>query len=174
MMRTATPPTPLTLLDGTLEDCACALMSSFDRLNVAANSAIDLLAMAGFAGTRGDTADDLSTSLAMHWHLLHQFNIKVRSAAGLQEFNIHAPSASIAFKKAEDRQGDEPCGITVNPAEPDAASLAAAHKALGIIGTLDYALKDPSLKVALHSFARKRRQRGNGVDLKRLAANDRD
>lgn len=173
-MNAATTFLAPTLADSTIADCSSALLASLERLSTSAQSAMILLELSGNAGARGDTADDLRVALAMHGHLVHQFNVKVRTAAGMHTFNTQALSASSAYQAAADKQGDTPCGITVMPATPDQAALAAAHRALGIAGTLDVALKVPALNVALHSYARKHRGRGQATDLKRLAANDRD
>lgn len=163
-----------TISDGTLADCASALLASYDKLTTTVQSATALLTMTGYAGMRGDTADDLRVALAIHGHLVHEFNVKVRTEGGIATFSTQASCAANAFQEAADRQGDAPCGITVIPAEPDRAALVAAHSALAIAGSLDHALQNPALNVALHSFARKRRQRGPGIDIKRLAANDLD
>lgn len=168
--------TPTTLIDGSLQDCAAALVASLSTLTAATEQASHLLTMAGFAGASGDTTDDLKRALAIHGHLVHQFNVKVRTAAGTQVFNTRAASASSAFQAAADQHGDTLCGITVTP---DRAALTAAHRALGIVGTLDTALKNPAMSVALHSFARKRSRRtpcaaASTPDFKQLAANDLD
>lgn len=166
---------PATLVDGSLQDSAAALVASLITLTAATEQASLLLTMAGFAGASGDTTDDLKRALAIHGHLVHQFNVKVRTAAGTQIFNTRASSASSAFEAAADRQGDIACGITVMPAEPDRRALAAAHRALRINGPLDDALKQPSLRIAINTWARKHQRHANPrTDFKSLAANDRD
>ena len=176
-------PHPKTLIDGTVEDCATALMVSFDRLNVAAKSVNDLLRQAGFAGAKGDTADDLHLALALHGHLLQQFQVKIRTVAQTDVFTLSSESSYGAYRAAVERHGDTPCGVTVMPADdavdPDRAALADAHRALRVSGTLDLALKIPALSRALHSYARKHRRRTtylapNTPDFKQRAANDLD
>lgn len=165
---------PLSLIDGTISDVSSALLASLDRLSATAQNAMNLLAMSGNAGARGDTADDLRIALAMHGHLVHQFSVKVRTEAGTRAFNTQASSSYQAYQAAAESQGDTPCGISVTPAEPTQASLVSAHRALRIASPLDVALKNPALNVALHSYARKHSRRNAGPDIKRLAANDHD
>ena len=57
---------PTTLAEGTLSDHAAALLASLQNIQAAANNATELLEQAGFAGMRGDTADDLRSALAVH------------------------------------------------------------------------------------------------------------
>jgi len=152
-----------------------ALMSSMEKLRAAATSAAELLLQAGFAGMRGDTADDLRVAIVVHEHLLQEFNIKVRTNTGTLEFQTQARDAVSAATAALAQAGDSPCGVTITPANPDRASLAAAHRALKVAAPLDDALKDPSLRTALHSYARKHpARRPTTTDFKSLAANDRD
>lgn len=166
---------PTTLSDGTLSDHAAALLASMANLLTAANSATELLEEAGFAGMRGDTADDLRHALAVHGHLVHEFNVKVRTSTGTSSFCTCAMSSTAAAQEAAERQGDIPCGITVTPAQPDHRALAAAARAMGVKGQLDAALKDPTLRVAINSFARNQQRRAKPTtDFKSLAANDRD
>jgi hypothetical protein len=106
------------LLSGTLTDCAGALLASYERLRLAGSNASNLLAMAGFAGARGDTADDLDIALAIHSHLMQQFLVKVRSAGHASTYTTDAASSFGAYRAAADRQGDTPCSITVIPLRP--------------------------------------------------------
>lgn len=124
---------------------------------------------------RGDTADDLRQAIAIHEHLVREFNIKVRTSAGITTFCTCAANAACAAEAELERQGDAPCGITVTPADQDHQALAAAHRALRVSGPLDVALKDPSIGCALRSYARKHPvRRPPATDFKSLAANDRD
>jgi hypothetical protein len=158
-----------------LSDHAAALLASMQALQTAATNATELLRQAGFAGMRGDTADDLRQALAIHGHLVHEFNVKVRTSAGTTTFQTHAIDAASAADAAAERNGNTPCGITVTPAEPDRQALAAAHRTLQISKPLDAALDDPSLGRALRSYARKHPvRRSTTTDFKSLAANDRD
>ena len=170
--------TPQTLLDATLTDCTAALLTSFTRLHTAIRNASELLTLSGNAGMRGDTADDLATAIAVHGHVLHQFHVKVRTAGQIDLFTTVADSSYSAFAAAAASQGDTPCSITVTPAAApavDRAALAAAHRYMRISLPLDDALKNPSLNVAIHSFARKHPRRPTpSSDFKRNAANDRD
>ena len=171
----STTTAPLTLATATLAEHAAAVASSLHNLGAAARSAMELLTAAGFAGMAGDTADDLRKALAIHGHLVHQFTVKVSTAAGTSTFNTHAMNACSAAEAAAARQGETACGITVTPADPDLRALSAAHRDLRISGPLDDALKDPSLRVALRSWARKRQRYATPqTDFKSLAANDRD
>lgn len=165
---------PLTLADGTFQDCAAALTVSFNMLVTAASNAVELLAAAGFAGAAGDTADELRLAIARQQHLLSEFCVKVRTAAETTVYTAQAASSYEAFKAAADKQGDLPCGISVHLAEPDKTALIAAHQTLGIGGSLESALKHPTLSIALHSYARKHPRRPALVDRKRAAANDLD
>jgi hypothetical protein len=167
--------TSATFADGTLSDHATALLASMANLQSAANNATELLVQAGFAGMRGDTADDLRTALAVHGHLVHQFTVKVRTSCGTSSYCACATSSTAVAQEAAERQGDTPCGITVTPAQPDQHALAAAARAMGVKGRLDAALKDPTLRVAINSFARNQQRRAKPTtDFKSLAANDRD
>jgi len=160
---------------GHFTEHAAALVASMKTLQLAAANATELLVQAGFAGMRGDTADDLRAALAAHDQLVHEFNVKVRTSAGTTMFQTHASDAASAADAAVQRIGDSPCGITVMPAEPDRPTLAAAHRALRIAMPLDAALGDPSLGRALRSYARKHPvRRLASTDFKSLAANDRD
>jgi len=160
---------------GSLSEQAAAVVASLNRLNTAAANAAELLHLAGVAGMRGDTADDLSTALAMHGHLVHQFNVTVRTSAGAASYCTRSLNAAVAAEAALDDHGDTPCGITVTPAHPDDLALAAAHRALRVAGPLEAALKDPSIGCALRSYARKHPvRRTPPIDFKSLAANDRD
>ena len=163
----------LTLADGTYQDIAAALAASFDTLAVAAGNAVELLAATGFAGLPGDTADDLRLAVARQQHLLSEFRVKVRTTAETTVYTAQAATAYQAYEEAATQQGDTLCGISVRPAEPDLASLSAAHRTLRIAGSLDRALKNPTLRVALHSYARKHPRRA-AADYKQLAANDID
>lgn len=158
----------------TMADHATALVESFDRLNTAATYAQELLQLAGFAGMRGDTADDLRVALAIHGHLVHQFNVTVRANASTATYCSCAEDAAGAAETALERQGDTPCGATVKPAEPDRVALAAAHRTMRIAMSLDAALDDPALGCALRTCARKHPVRRPTADFKSLAANDRD
>jgi hypothetical protein len=171
-MILARPPC-LTLADGTYQDIAAALTASFDTLATAAGNAVELLSAAGFAGMTGDTADDLRLAIARQQHVLSEFCVKVRTTAETTVYTAQAETAYQAYEEAATRQGDTPCGISVRPAEPDLASLSAAHRTLRIAGSLDSALKNPTLSVALHSYARKHPRRA-AADYKQLAANDID
>lgn len=161
-----------------LPDEAAAIVESLNRLSTAAANASELLEEAGFAGLRGDTADDLRQALAIHNHLVQEFNVKVRTSAGITTFCTCAANAARAAEAELERQGDTPCGITVTPttpAEPDRSALAAAHRFFGVTAPLDAALEDPRLGRALRSYARKHPvRRMPTTDFKSLAANDRD
>jgi len=164
-----------TIADGSLNDGVAAVMKSLNRLRAAAVNATELLGLAGFAGMLGDTADDLRQALAVHDHVVHEFNVKVRTSIGTATFCICAANAACAAEAELERQGDTPCGITVTPSDPDHHSLAAAHRFLQVADPLDTALKDPSIGRALRSFARKHPVRRMPTsDFKSLAANDRD
>ena len=164
----------LTLADGTYQDFAAALTASFDTLATAAGNAVELLAATGFAGMPGDTADDLRLAVARQQHLLSEFCVKVRTEADTTQYTAQAASSFDAYQAAADEQGDTPCGISVHPAEPDDSALLAAHKTMRIDGTLESALKNPALSIALRSYARKHPARAAGTDRKRAAANDLD
>ncbi|WP_426318884.1 hypothetical protein [Pseudoduganella sp. R-43] len=166
---------PETTSHGSLSEQAAAVAASLDRLNTAAANAAELLRLAGVAGMRGDTADDLSTALAIHGHLVHQFNVTVRTSAGAASYCTRSVNAAAAAEAALDDHGDTPCGITVTAANPDDPALAAAYVALRVAGPLDKALKDPSIGRAIRSYARKHPVRRPPItDFKSLAANDRD
>lgn len=165
---------PTSSVDSTMADQAAALMASFDRLHIAADNAGELLALAGVAGMRGDTADDLRVELAIHGHLVQQFNVTLRNSAGTATYCTCAADAAGAAEAALEHQDDAPCGITEKPAEPDRLALAAAHRTMRIAMPLDAALDDPSLGRALRSYARKHPVRRPTADFKSLAANDRD
>lgn len=175
-MNATSTTSPQTLLDGSYTDCAAAIIASNNVLAAAAGAAIELLSIAGLSGMRGDTADDLRVALAMHDHVVHQFNVKVRTSTAVDSFSMRAASASSAYQIAADKQGDAACGITVmHAAEPDRAALTAAHRSLNTGTSLDAALRDNSLKVILHTLARKQmRRRQPTTDFKLRAANDRD
>lgn len=159
----------------TLSDHAAAMLTSMAKLHTAAANAYELLADAGFAGFTGDTADDLRQALAIHNQLVQEFNVKVRTSAGITTFCTCAANAACAAEAELERQGDTPCGITVTPAEPDRPALAAAHRFFGVTAPLDAALEDPRLGRALRSYARKHPvRRMPTTDFKSLAANDRD
>lgn len=165
----------LTLATGTLADQATALIASMGKLQLAAANVTELLEQAGYAGMRGDTADDLRTALAIHGHIVHQFNVTIRTCAGTATYCTCASNSASAVEAALEHQGDTPCGITVTPAEPDRPSLAAAHRTLGVKQSLDDALENPALGRALRSYARKHPiRRQPATDFKSLAANDRD
>ncbi|KQV51338.1 hypothetical protein [Duganella sp. Root336D2] len=165
----------MTLAEGALGDHAAALMSSMKLLYAAAANATELLTQAGFAGMRGDTADDLRNAVAIHGHLVNEFNVKVRTAAGVLTFQTRAIDAASAADAAVARTGDTPCGITVTPVAPDRLALVAAHHTLRITKPLDAALDDPALGRALRSYAKKHPVRHTpSTDFKSLAANDRD
>lgn len=57
---------------------------------------------------------------------------------------------------------------------PDRAWLQAAHIKLRTPTPLDEMLKNPSLKIVLEAVARRLMQRRQGVDVKKLQANDHD
>lgn len=166
-------PSRMTLADGSFHDCAAALTASFDMLSTAAGNAVELLVATGFAGAPGDTADDLRLAIARQQHLLSEFCVKVRTTAETTVYTAQAATSYQAYEEAATKQGDAVCGISVNPANPDLASLSAAHRTLRIAGSLDSALKNPTLSVALHSYARKHPRRAT-ADYKQLAANDLD
>jgi hypothetical protein len=165
---------PLTFASGTPGDQAAALVASLAKLQIAAANVVELAEQAGFAGMRGDTVDDLRTALAIHGHVVHQFNVTVRTSCSTSTFCTCATSSMAAAQAAAECQGDTPCGITVTPVEPDRQALAATARAMGVKGRLDDALKDPTLRVAINSFARKQLRRSHTTDFKSLAANDRD
>ncbi|MYM37240.1 hypothetical protein GTP38_23215 [Duganella sp. FT94W] len=165
-------PAPQTLIDASMQECATALSVSFDRLSKAAQNAQDLLRLAGIAGAKGDTADDLINALAIHGHMLHQFEVKIRTHTSTDVCTVTAHTKQGAYAAAAERQGDEPFGITVMSASQ--IDLAAAHRALKIAGPLSDALSHPALSIAVHSFARKHRRPAPSTDFKRNAANDRD
>jgi hypothetical protein len=112
------------LADGTFADCANAIAASYERLHTAAKNAGELLALSGNAGMRGDTADDLATALAVHGHILQQFQVKVKTDRHVVIYTAAAGSSFSAYKEAADKQGDMPCAITVmRAARPATASL---------------------------------------------------
>lgn len=169
----------LTLANGTYLDCAAALTASFSTLSIAAGNAVDLLVATGFAGTSGDTADELRLAVARQQHLLSEFIVKVSTEAEIIRYTAKAASSYEAFEAAADKQGDLPCGISVYLAEPDSTALASAHKTLAIEGTLESALNHPTLSIALHSYARKHGRQAPfpapvAPDFKQRAANDLD
>jgi len=164
----------LTLANGSYHDCSAALTASFHTLSIAAGNAVELLTAAGFAGMPGDTADELRLAIARQQHLLSEFNVKVRTEADTTQYKAQAASSYDAYEAAADKQGDTPCSISVQPAAPDDRSLMAAHQSLRIGGTLETALKNPALNIALHSYARKHPHRAAAMDRKRAAANDLD
>lgn len=158
-----------------VENSLAALEAGFDRLSLAAKNAGDLLHQAGVAFAAGDTADDLHQAVATCDHLLHQFLVKTRTIGRTDVCTIEASTSHGAYDEAAQRQGDAPYSITVTPAGPGRQDLAAAQRALHIAGSLDDALKDPSLRVVLNSWARNRPRRSSPTtDFKSLAANDRD
>jgi len=166
---------PFTTLDASHEDGAASLLISFDRLSVAAKDAGDLLQQSGLSGFLGDTADTLRTALAVHGHLLQQYVVKIRTSAGTSAdvCTVTAHTSQGAYAAAAERQGDEPFGISVMPAAH--VDLEAAHRALRISGSLNDALKDKSLSIAIRSYARNKQRRAMPTaDFKSLAANDRD
>lgn len=166
---------PLSLAHGSLPDHAAALMESLNRLTAAAANVTELLGLAGVAGMRGDTADDFLGALAIHGHLVHQFNVTVRTSAGTATYCTCAANAAGAMDAALESQGDTPCGVTVTPADLEQLALAAAHRTLRVAAPLEAALKDPSIGCALRSYARKHPvRRATAIDFKSLAANDRD
>lgn len=165
----------MTLADGNFQDCAVALTASFEMLSTAAANAITLLADSGFAGAPGDTADDLRLAIARQRHLLSEFCVKVSTVAETTAYTAQATSSFQAYAAAAETQGDTPCGISVSPRVPDHGALSAAHRTLGIACTLESALKNPALNIALNSYARKHARRSiPDTDFKRQAANDRD
>jgi len=116
--------TKKSLIDGTLADCANAIAASYGHLLTAAKNAGELLALSGNAGMRGDTADDLAIALAVHGHILQQFQVKVKTDDQVVIYTAAAGSSFSAYTAAADRQGDMPCSITVmRAARPAAASL---------------------------------------------------
>lgn len=172
---TVATPHYITFAYDSLAEQATALIDSLNRLNTAAANATELLCLAGFAGMRGDTADDLRQALTIHDNLVQEFNVKVRTSNGTATFCTCAVNAAGAVEAELERQGDTPCGITVTPANPDDQALAAAYVALRVAGPFDKALKDPSIGRAIRSYARKHPVRRPPVtDFKSLAANDRD
>lgn len=165
-------PAPQSLIDASMQECATALSISFDRLSLAAQNAQDLLLLAGVAFAKGDTADDLINALAIHGHVLHQFEVKIRTHTSTDVCTVIAHTKQGAYAAAAERQGDEPFGISVMPAAE--GDLAAAHRALNIAGSLKEALNNPALNIAIQSYARRRPRRKQTIDFKSLAANDRD
>ncbi|MTW11407.1 hypothetical protein GM658_12450 [Pseudoduganella eburnea] len=167
--------TTMSAPESSLSDHATALIISMAKLRTAASNVTELLEQAGFAGQRGDTADDLHQALAIHDHLVQEFNVKVRTSTGTTTFCTCAANAAGAAAAELERQGDTPCGITVTPADPDQRSLAAAHRFMQVADPLETALKDPTIGRALRTFARKHpARRLPTTDFKSLAANDRD
>jgi hypothetical protein len=175
------------IADGTLVDFSDALSASGARLQETAQNALDLLALSGHAGSRGDTADDLRMAMIMHLHLVHEFNVRVRSAECTCEFSACARSSIDAYDVAAAKAGDIPCSISVIPAEPSRVHMRQAQRLLGIPGDLDEVLKDRSLAIVIRRVALKpvitltartsqlrRRPLPKGGDFKRFAANDRD
>lgn len=162
------------MADGTILGSAAALTQSFCSLARAAANAVELLVATGFAGTPGDTADELRLAIARQEHMLSEFNVKVRTEAETTRYTAQAASSYDAYEAAADKQGDAPCSISAHPAEPENSALVAAHQTLGIDGTLESALKHPALSIALHSYARKHPRHVAITDRKRAAANDRD
>lgn len=174
-MNAPLPDATKAAIEFTLSHHAKALLASMNALQSAATNAYELLEGAGFAGIPGDTADDLRQALANHNHLVQEFNVKVRTSAGITTFCTCAANAACAAEAELERQGDTPCGITVTPVEPDRPALAAAHRFFGVTASLDAALEDPRLGRALRSYARKHPvRRMPATDFKSLAANDRD
>jgi hypothetical protein len=166
---------PSTILNASHEEGAASLLVSFDRLSAAAKNAGDLLMQSGLAGFRGDTADELRTALAVHDHLLRQYDVKIRTGASPRAdvCTVTAHTSQGAYAAVAERQGDEPFGISVMPAAH--VDLEAAHRALKISGSLNDALKDKSLSIAIKSYARNKQRRATpATDFKSLAANDRD
>jgi hypothetical protein len=175
-------------LTGTFADLSNALTASGARLEEKTQNALDLLAMSGHAGARGDTADDLKVALVMHLHLVQEFSVRVRSVQCTCEFSTCARTSFDAYDSATAHTGDDPCAISVRPAEPSRDDLQRAHRLLGIQGTLDDALKNPSLSIAIRRIALKpmfkrapvrlpsspNRPLPQGGDFKRFAANDRE
>ena len=146
-------PADLSMQDLSTAECLIALQASCDRVSRAATRANDLLQLSGNAGARGDTADDLHNAVAMHSHLLHQFQLKLRASSSHDEHQLHDAES-------------------ISPSDAD---LARAHKVLQLEGTLDEALKIPAMSTAIHSYARgQRRRNAHSTDFKSLAANDRD
>lgn len=160
------------LSNSSIEDCMTALAVSFDRLTLAAKNAQDLLQLAGVTFAKGDTADDLLNAVAIHGHLLHQFDVKIRTASSADVCTVTGRTSQGVYAAVAERQGDEPFGISVMPASQ--GDLAAAHRALKIAGPLSDALNHPTLGIAVRSFARKHRRPAPTTDFKRNAANDRD
>jgi hypothetical protein len=166
---------PRTLSASTIDDCAAAVDASFAKLSAAASSAIELLASTGFAGTPGDTADDLRLAAAVHQHLLTEFIVKVRTIGATTAYLTKAPSSFHAYAAAASAQGETPCSIAVHPTEPNSGLLEAAHRALRIEQPFKDAMQHPALSIAISSYARKRPRRLiPRIDFKRIAANDRD
>ena len=59
-------------------------------------------------------------------------------------------------------------------ASPDRAALEFAHRWLRMRNPLDEMLGNPSLKIILEIIARRHMQRRDGVDIKKLQANDKE
>lgn len=138
---------PISIVGSTMADHVTPLVESFDRLRTAAVNAGELLALAGLAGMRGDTADDLRVALAIHSHLVNQFNATVSTGAGTTTYRTCAGDAAGAQK----HQGDAPCGITMTPIELGHQLLVDARHALRVSSPLNAALNDPALGRALRS-----------------------
>lgn len=166
---------PRTLSAGSIDDCVAAVDASLAKLSSAARSAIELLASSGFAGTPGDTADDLRLAAAVHQHLLTEFIVKVRTIGASTAYLTKAPSSFHAYDAAATEQGETPCAIAVHPVAPTSDLLEAAHRALRIEQPFKDAMQHPALSIAISSYARKRPRRlVPRIDFKRIAANDRD
>ncbi|MBY0240309.1 MAG: hypothetical protein K2X55_13435, partial [Burkholderiaceae bacterium] len=144
--------TPLAIA-GTLADFSSALTASGARLQETAQNALDLLTLSGHAGSRGDTADDLKMALVMHLHLVQQFSVRVRSAQCTCEFSTCARTSCDVYDSAAAHTGDAPCAISGRPAEPSREDLQRAHSMLRVQGSLDDALKDPALSIAIRRVA---------------------
>lgn len=177
--------------DGTIDpvmlEMSNALTVSGDALQVAAMNALELIdGLTVFGGIEGDTAYDLRIALNNHLHFVREFSVKVRTAAGDSQHTSYCNSSFAAYAAAAAKQGDTLFAITVTPAEPDRDALQRAHRILGIQGSLDEALKVPSLAIAIRRIARKPHYKSApgcaprlpprtlASDHKRLAANDRD
>jgi len=174
-LNAALPHATMTAPDSSLSDHASALFASMQTLQAAATNANSLLVGAGFPDMLGSTVDDLRQAIAIHAHLVQEFNVKVRTSTGTATFCTCAATAAGAIEAELERQGDTPCGITVTPVDVEQMALIAAHRTLQVVGSLDTALKDPSLGRALRMYARKHPvRRAPTVDFKSLAANDRD
>jgi hypothetical protein len=181
-MQVSRARTSPTSVDGNLVDMSAALNASGEKLHVAAANVLELLAgLTGFEGTPHDTAHDLKMALAMHLHLVQEFSVRVRTGAGESHHTARCGTSYAAYAAAADQQGDAPYSITVTPSEPNREALQFAHRALGIRGSLDDALKNDSLAIAIKRVARKPHFKplpllrpASGTDLKKFAANDRD